>query len=225
MRAFAMRCCLGALLLLCSGLFSASSAPFVIHAAAASRTSAGSLLYLQLLTTINEAGHTTSVRARLWTNPARALAHLSIAPSGYGGLSTEIYYARDAHGQWWETIKEVSTRHPVRLAIAATAAPAMMTYQALQSLFAPLVARATPSNLVGLHNRMAIMIDVTSLLWPFHYEGTARLWLNYVTGLPVQFRYQVGTPAHPVMAIAVVEKLNVLPARTAGVPSLLPDGG
>lgn len=141
----------------------------------------------------------------LWADTTAQRARLLIAPD-----QPPLYYVRDGAGAWY-AIGRPSARAPwQRTRLAAGQEPSLLTMQGLRAYFARLRARAAGSAVpVDLHQRLAYAFTAPGLTWPFPDAGPTTVWLDGLTGLPLQFRDRLGAGANESETITTVESIRV----------------
>lgn len=157
-------------------------------------------------------GHAEGDQFELWVDGTAQRARLLIAPD-----RPPLYYVRDGAGAWY-VFGRPSARSPWRRTrLPAGQAPALLTRQGIRAYFARLRARAAGAAVpVDLRHHLAYAFVTSGLAWPFADAGPTTVWLDALTGLPLQFRDRLGVGASEVDVITIVESIST------GTSSALP---
>lgn len=119
----------------------------------------------------------------LWTDAALSRARLQLRSNGQ-----TLYYLRDGSGVWY-AVGRASGSPWQRTRLAAVQQPSLLSQDGVRRLFAALRRRAGRAAVpTALHDRMAVAFPSTAVTWPYRYVGRMTVWLDAVTGLPLQFR-------------------------------------
>lgn len=203
-----------ALALLCAG-----GTLMAVHSLAQAQPS-HAVLDARFASSIVGTGGAARNQFELWVDSTAQRARLLIAPG-----RPPLYYLRDGAGTWY-TIGRSSAQAPWRrMCLAAGQAPSLLTIQGLRAYFARLRARAAGHAVpVDLRHRLAYAFDTSGLTWPFPDAGPTTVWLDGLTGLPLQFRDRLGTGTSEIAAITTVESISTrassaLPAAFFTPPS------
>ena len=143
----------------------------------------------------------------LWTDPTRGSARMRLERNG-----DALYYQHSSAGAWY-VVERPSARAPwQRIRLLPGQEPSLLTERGVRALFARLrksagSALVTP---VDLRNHLAYAFPSGGVTWPYRYAGTTRVWVDGVTGLPLQYRNVVVGGTQPVVILTVVDDVRTV---------------
>jgi len=158
-----------------------------------------------------------------WTAPT--LGRVREAPVSPPGPAD--YYVRD-HAGAWTYVAYVATGSAGRWRRAATAGPpSWLTEQQVDALFIGLRAEAGAANVsrVAMGNRMAATFITRALSWPYRYSGLVRVWIDDVTGQPLQIRIRTRLNGNTVTILTTIDRMGVIPSTTLPTDFFTPYDG
>jgi hypothetical protein len=143
----------------------------------------------------------------LWTDPTRGSVRMRLERNG-----DALYYQRSSTGAWY-VVDRPSPRAPwQRIRLLPGQEPSLLTERGVRALFARLrksagAALVTP---VDLRNHLAYAFPSGGVTWPYRYVGATRVWVDGVTGLPLQYRNVVVGGTQPVVILTVVGDIRTV---------------
>lgn len=171
-------------------------------------------------TTISLSPHSPSVRGsyEMWFDSRQQRVRLAFGAPGQG-IQT-VYYWRDNKGSWYVYGRRAVQGSPGYLPLMRRQQPALLTEDGVRRAFALLHRRADPATVsrVALRGRVVTAFVTASVTWPFRADAPTRVWLDEVTGLPLQFRSSVSNGPETGSAITTVltsvDSLHTVPTTT-----------
>lgn len=148
----------------------------------------------------------------LWTDATLSRARLQLGSNGQ-----TLYYLRDGSGVWYAVGRAAGSPWR-RTRLAAVQQPSLLSQDGVRRLFAALRRRAGRAAVpTALHDRMAVAFPTAAVTWPYRYGGRMTVWLDAVTGLPLQFRGLVTAGTEAATVMTTVDRLRTV--NSSSLPS------
>jgi hypothetical protein len=182
----------------------------VVVAAVGSRPREHTILEARLTTrTYLADGAGSQGAVTLWVDPARQRARMHIS-----GAASDLYYLRSPDGAWVSVGRSGPDRPWVRARLAVSQVPSLLDLAGIRATFEHLRAASRAAVPVDMHHHLAFAFTAPAVPWPFRSSGPVTIWLDGATGLPLQFRVQLGAGRTAAVALTTVDELLMVSSTT-----------
>lgn len=148
----------------------------------------------------------------MWTDATRRRVRLTLLSA-----RQTLYYQRGRSGAWYVYAQRATGGAWSALRLSPRQQPSALSLDGVRRFFAALQRKAVRGTVerVGLRGRLATAFLSQGVMWPFPAVGPTTVWLDGVTGLPMQFRAVIasGAGAHQVF-ITTVDRLRSVRSTT-----------